>query len=104
MAMNRAPRLVNTGDHVILSRGYPGLRVAVTYEDDPGWMHETLMLWVVEPDKFVVLTPGDMYEEMRETWRSAQIVTGRRRLPQRTSECGCFSRSHGRHRNDPTHH
>ena len=82
--MNRAARLVNTGDHVELSRGYPALRVAVTYEDDPGWLHERLMLWVVEPDRFVVLTPdGDMYEEMRETWRSAQIVTGRRRFPNR---------------------
>ena len=36
MAMNQAPRLVGTGDHVDLSRGYIGLRVAVTYEDDPG--------------------------------------------------------------------
>ena len=41
------------------------------------------MLWVVEPDRFVVLTPdGDMYEEVRETWRSAQIMTGRRRFPE----------------------
>ena len=62
------------------SGGYPGLRVAVTYKDDPGWMHERLMLWEVEPDRFVVLTPdGDMYEEMRETWRSAQIMTLSRR-------------------------
>ena len=73
---------MNTGDHVELCGRYPGLRVAVIYEDDPGWTHERLMLWVVEPDRFVVLTPdGDMYEEMRETCRNAQIVTGRRRVP-----------------------
>ena len=34
-------------------------------------MHERLML----------TSDGDMYEEMRETWRSAQIVTDRRRFP-----------------------
>ena len=82
MAVNRAPRLVNTGDHVKLFRGYPGLRVGVTYEDDPGCMHERRMLWVVEADRFEVLAPdGDIYEEMRETWRSAQIMTDRRRFP-----------------------
>ena len=77
--MDRAPRLVNTGDHVDLSSGYPGLRVAVTCEDDPDWLHERLLLWVIEPDRSVVLTPdGDMYEEMRDTWLTAQIMTGRR--------------------------
>ena len=77
--MNQAPRLVSTADHVDLSSGYPGLRVAVTYEDDPGWLHERLLLWVIEPDRFVVLTPeGDMYEEMRDTWLTAQVMTGRR--------------------------
>ena len=42
------------------------------------------MLWVVESDRSVVLTPdGDMYEEVQETWCSVQIVTGRRRFPNR---------------------
>ena len=81
MAMNQAPRLVSTGDHVDLSSGYPGLRVAVTYEDDPGWLHERLLLLVIEPDRFVVLTSDgdDMYEEMRDTLLTAQVMTGRRR-------------------------
>ena len=34
--MLRAPRLMSTGGHAELSRGYPGLRLAVTYEDDLG--------------------------------------------------------------------
>ena len=51
------------GDHVDLSSGYLGLRVAVTFGDDLGWLHERLLLWVIEPDRFVVLTPdGNMYE------------------------------------------
>ena len=41
--MLRAPRLVNTGGHAELSRGYPGLRLAVTCEDDPGWLHKRLI-------------------------------------------------------------
>ena len=82
MAMNQAPRLVSTGDDVDLSSGYPGLRVAVTFEDDPCWLHERLLLWVIEPDRFVVLTlDGDMYEEMRDTWLTAQSMTGRRHFP-----------------------
>ena len=41
-----------------------------------------LMLWVIKPDRFVVLTPdGDMYGEMRDSWRTAQIMTGRQRYP-----------------------
>ena len=40
--MNQAPRLVSTRDLVDLSNGYPGLRVAVTCEDDLAWLHETL--------------------------------------------------------------
>ena len=41
--------------------------------------HERLLLWVIEPDRFVVLTPGgDIYEEMRGTRLSAQIRAGRR--------------------------
>ena len=79
MAMNQARRLVSTADHVDLSSGYPVLRVAVACEDDPGWLHERLLLWVIEPNRFVVLTPeGDMYEEMRDTWLIAQVMTGRR--------------------------
>ena len=82
MAVSQAPRLANTGDHVELSGGYAGLRVALTCEDDPGWLHEKLLLWVIEPDRFVVLTPdGHMYEEMRDTWHTAQVMTGRRHFP-----------------------
>ena len=80
--MSRAPRFVNTGDHVELSSGYPCWCVAVTYEDDPGWLHERLLLWVIEPDRFVVLTPdGDTYEEMRDTWLAPQVMTGRLHFP-----------------------
>ena len=82
MATDQAPRLVSTGDHVDHCSGYLGLRVVVTYEDDPGWLHERLLLWVIEPDRFVVLTPdGDMYEETQDTWLTAQIMTGRRYFP-----------------------
>ena len=67
---------MNTGGHAKLSRGYPGHRLAVTCEDDPGWLHERLALWVIKPDRFVVLTPdGDMYDKMRDSWRAAQIMT-----------------------------
>ena len=77
-------------------------------------MHERLMLWVVEPDRFVVLAPdGDMFEEMRETWRSAQIMMGpanvvaftdpmeetemtRHRCSRRDSACGRFWRRFAR--------
>ena len=80
--MSQAPRLLSSGDHVDLSNGYPGLCVAVTYEGDPDWLHERLLLWVIEPERFVVLTPDeDMYEEMRDTWLPAQIMTGRRYFP-----------------------
>ena len=80
--MNQASRLVGTGDHIDLSFGYPGLRVAVTCEDDPGLLHERLLLWVIEPDRLVVLTPdGDMHEEMRDTWLTAPVMTGRRHFP-----------------------
>ena len=73
---------MSTGDHVDLSNGCPGLRVAVTYEGEPDWLHERLLLWVIEPDRFVVLTPdGDMYEEMPDTWLAAQVMTGRRHFP-----------------------
>ena len=82
MAVNRVPRLVSTGHHVDLSNGYPGLRGSVTYEDDPGWLHERLLLWVIEPVWFVVLTPdGDTYEEMGDTWLTAQVMAGRRHIP-----------------------
>ena len=40
------------------------------------------MLWVIKPDRFVVLTPdGDMHDEMRNSWCTAQTMTGRRRYP-----------------------
>ena len=78
--MLRALRLVNTRRNAELSRGYPGPRLAVTYEDDCGWLRERLILWVIKPDKFVVLSPdGDVYDEMRDSWRAAQIMTGRQR-------------------------
>ena len=45
--------------------GYRRLRLAVTCEDDPECLHERLMLWVIKPHGFVVLTPdGDMHDEM----------------------------------------
>ena len=39
----------------------PGLRIAVQYSDDPGWLHERLILWKVAKDRIVVATPdGDV--------------------------------------------
>ena len=57
------------------------MRVAVTCEDDLGWLNERMLLCVIEPDRFVALTlDGDVYEEVRDTWFAAQVVTGRRQL------------------------
>ena len=102
--MLRAPRLVSAGGHAELFRGYPGLRLAVTYEGDPGWLHEGLMLWVIKPDRFAVLNlDGDMHDNMRNSWRTAQIMTGRRRF---LDSRGCCRpcRLDGGRRGAPSHH
>ena len=50
------------------------------------------MLWVTKPHKFVVLTPdGDMYDEMRDSWRTAQIMTGRQRYPDGPTDVVAFA-------------
>ena len=78
---------------------------AVTYEDDPGRLHERLMLRVIKPDRFVVLTlDGDLYDEMLDSWRTAQIMTGRQRYPDGPTDVVAFCRTDGGQRVAPSHH
>ena len=55
----------------------PGLRLLVSYETDPGWHHERLLLSPVINDDWVVLTPDDdVYAESLSDWKSVEVLSG----------------------------
>ncbi len=54
-----------------------GLRVLVTYEDDPGWHHERLLLWCVQRKRWVALTPDEVFDDYESAW----LITGVDRYP-----------------------
>ena len=56
----------------------PGSRGRVTYEDDPGWVHERVWLWPVSLTSYIVYTPdNDMYEEDQSDYESVVMTSGR---------------------------
>ena len=95
---------MSTGDHVDLSSGYLGLRVAVTHDYNPCWLHERLLLWAIEPDRFVVLTPDGDITKKCETRGSLPRHDWPTTLPHWTRECRGLYRPFGRCRNASTHH
>ena len=59
------------------SRFRPGLRLLVSYETDPGWHHERVLLSPVIDNDWVVLTPDDdVYSESLSDWKSVEVLTG----------------------------
>ncbi|CAK0791289.1 unnamed protein product [Prorocentrum cordatum] len=62
----------------------PGLRVLVTYSDDPGWTHERVLVWPRNEARtsWQIYTPGnDLYAEDFGDYASLIPMTGRRRHP-----------------------
>ncbi|CAK0800111.1 unnamed protein product, partial [Prorocentrum cordatum] len=62
----------------------PGLRVLVTYSDDPGWTHERVLLWLHSEARtsWQIYTPGnDLYAEDFGDYASLIPMSGRRRYP-----------------------
>ena len=66
----------------------PGSRGLVTYASDPGWAHERLFLWPVEPEatggnwaSFVYTPGGDFYVEQETDYSSSAGLTGRKGYP-----------------------
>ena len=55
----------------------PGLRLLVSYETDPGWHHERVLLSPIIDDDWLVLTPDDdVYSESLSDWKSVEVLTG----------------------------
>ena len=65
----------------------PGDKLIVTYEGDPGYGHERLVLWPAfagddGADEYVILTAGgDMYSEALTDWKDVIIMTGKSTYP-----------------------
>ncbi|CAK0900961.1 unnamed protein product [Prorocentrum cordatum] len=74
----------------------PGLRVLVTYSDDPGWTHERVLLWPHNEGRtsWQIYTPGnDLYAEDFGGYASLTPMTGRRRYPPGVRNVVAFNRS-----------
>ena len=68
---------VSASRAALRSRFRPGLRLLVSYEMDPGWHHERVLLSSVIDDDWVVLTPDDdVYSESLSDWKSVEVLTG----------------------------
>ena len=77
--LNSLPR---AGSFAAVKSGYPGMRLLVSYNSDPGWHHGRVVLWMISKTRFVVLTPdGDMYDERLRDHATVMIMTGRLNYP-----------------------
>lgn len=60
----------------------PGLRLLVTFEGEPGWHHERVLLYPWLGDQWIILMPdGDEYAEALGWWNTRSVLTGKEAYP-----------------------
>ena len=75
----------------MVSQFRPGLRLLVTYDDDPDYHHERILEYPVAPGEWVIRTPdGDEYAEEVSSWSDILVMSGRRVYPERVREVVAF--------------
>ena len=73
---------VSVSEAALKAQFRPGLRLLVSFETDPGWHHERVLLAPVIDDDWMVLTPDDdRYAESFGDWKSVDILTGKDSYP-----------------------
>ena len=77
---------------VAMGEPLPGLRVLVSYRDDPGWHHERVLGWPVVDGRWVVKTAdGDVYDEVFADWASVARLTGENAYPRGVGQVVAFA-------------
>ena len=60
----------------------PGLKLLVTFREDPGFWHERLILYPATLHSHAVMTgDGDEYVEHEDWWLTVTVMTGRHEYP-----------------------
>ena len=70
-----------------MSQFCPGLRLLVSYDDDPGYHHERILEYPVAPGEWVIRTPDrDEYAELVSSWSDTSVMSGRPVYPERVRD------------------